>query len=98
MAYLLLLTLYVVYLILVLFPSSFVRWHARMYARLYPRERDRELADRLYSFGKFKMSDYITIASEHPESFPYVIWFFRLLGLIPLIGTTIILICLAAGR
>ena len=65
MAYLLLLTLYVVYLILVLFPSSFVRWHARMYARLYPRERDRELADRLYSFGKFKMSDLLSLIKSY---------------------------------
>ncbi len=102
MFYIGLLLFYGIGFILVAFPAPIVRWQARMYARHYPQKEERELLDRLQWFNPLsrliygKMSDFIDTAPDHPEAFPRAIWFVRLLGLIPLIGGTVILIYFTA--
>lgn len=93
--------LYGISLLIVVYSKKIVSWHARMIRFLYP---DIELVDRVQIFnppnlslvGKF--SDYANKGPEHPEYFPRMIWFFRIIGLIPMIGCTIVLIYTIFGR
>jgi hypothetical protein len=93
-----LLLLYGSGLALFVFAGPIVKWQARIYARWYPHNEDRELLDRLQGLNPFsrplygKMSDFVAAASEHPEAFPRVVWFVRLLGLLPLVVATAILV------
>jgi len=96
--YLLLALFYLVSLLIAAFPAQIVSWHARMYRHNYPNKRALDLLDQLQMFdplGKFlvgKASDYVMKGPEEPEAFPRMVWFIRLLGLIPLIGATLVLL------
>lgn len=85
--------------VFVLCPSKVVRWHASANRRLYEwayKELDRNLIDRTqmpwetYLLGS--KTEYILKGSENPQLFPRVIWFIRLLGLIPMVGSTLVLL------
>jgi len=90
--------LYLVSLLVVVFSAKIVSWHARMYRHNYPDARALEQLDQMQVFNPLskwiigKMSDYAIRGPEEPETFPRMIWFIRLLGLIPMIGYTLVLL------
>jgi len=102
--WLLLVLLYLVSLLIVVFPAKIVSWHARMYRYNYPDERARAQLDQMQVFNPLstfvigKMSDYAVRGLEEPEAFPRMILFIRLLGLIPMIGMTLALLYVAVVR
>lgn len=105
MAFWLVLTLlYLVSLLVVAFPAKIVSWHARMYRHNYPDEQALKRLDEMQVFNPLstflvgKASDYATKGPEEPEAFPRMVWFIRLLGLIPMIGYTFVLFYIALAR
>ena len=86
-------------LILVLYPAKVVQWHAsvnrKLYERLYKKV-DRELIDRTqmpweaYLLGS--KAEYLIRAPKDPGHFPRAIWFVRSLGLLFIIGATVLLL------
>jgi len=102
MVYLSLVVFYLAGFPFVFFPHSIIQWTARAYAWFYPTERARQMADRLFPLNKrlfgARMSEFILVASEHPEAFVGLVWFVRLLGLIPWITATSILIYIVVAR
>jgi len=98
MGFCLYMAIYLISLLLTIFADRIVAWYAVYCRNSYPDKPSLEQADRLMMFnplGKFlmgTMSDYATKGPEHPEAFPRMIWFFRLIGLIPTTGCTIIMI------
>lgn len=90
--------MYLVWILLVVFSTKIVSWHAKMYRDHYPNEQALKLLDQAQEFNPLskliigKMSNYATRGPEHPEDFPRMIWFARSMGLIPMIGCTIALI------
>ncbi len=96
--------LYAVALLLVIFPTRIVAWYAAYTRDSYPDQRSLEQADQYMVFNplsKFligKVSDYAARGPEHPEDFPRMIWFVRLMGLIPMIFYTVGLICVFLKR
>jgi len=92
-------------LVFVLYPAKVVRWHASVNRRLYEwayKKLDKNLIDRTqmpwetYLLGS--KTDYALRGSENPQLFPRAIWFIRLLGVIPLVVTTVVLLCIALAR
>ncbi len=91
---------YAIGLALVALAPLIVKWHASWWARWYPTEREREVADEMARLNPLnrliigRMSDYLSIEPEHPEAVPRMVWFVRLLGVVPLIFATVVLIFL----
>jgi hypothetical protein len=96
MFYLALAIYYLAFVPFIFFAPSLIHWSARAYAWFYPTEQSRKMADRLFFLSKWfwgvTMSEFIVVASERPETFVWQIWLVRLLGLIPWIVATCILI------
>lgn len=90
--------LYFISILLVVFSNKIVSWHATYSRNSYPDKRSLEQADRLMIFNPLSkfligtMSDYAAKGPEHPEAFPRMIWFIRLLGLIPMVVYTLVVI------
>jgi len=79
--------IFLVALLIVVFPTEIVAWYATYCRNSYPDKRSLEQRDELLGFSpwnKFlfgKFSDFATRGPEHPEEFPRLIWFVRLLGI-----------------
>jgi hypothetical protein len=94
--------MYLLSFLFVAFPERIVSRYASRF-----RTEDEKLLtqmDRLQVFNPFskflvgKASDFATNGSEHPETFPRMVWFVRLIGLVPMIGLTIALIYFSQKR
>ena len=93
--------IYLISLLLTVFADRIVAWYATYCRNSYPDKRSLEQRDQLMAafdplgLGKFlvgTLTDFAIRGPEHPEAFPRMIWFFRLMGLIPMIGCTIVMI------